>query len=159
MPNNRSEMIRANIIERWQTFVAPRPRSVVLLDVAGPLLLLPVAGIGLLILLLGIPLIESMVYMALKWGNFRRSFIDAFMANLLSTLVGFITLLVSPYIGLGSLFTVLSGFLAVACVLSILIEGASLLRLKRHAAGRTWLVAIAANLVSYAGLFLLSTAR
>ena len=100
-----------------------------------------------------------MVYMAFKWGNFRRSFIDAFMANLLSTLVGFITLLVSPYIGLGSLFTVLSGFLVVACVLSILIEGASLLRLKRHAASRTWLVAIAANLVSYAGLFLLSTAR
>ena len=49
MPNNRSEMIRARIIERWQTFVAPRSRSVVLLDVAGPLLLLPVAGIGLLI--------------------------------------------------------------------------------------------------------------
>lgn len=159
MSDNRSEMIRANIIERWQTCVAPRPRSVVLLDVAGPLLLLPVAGIGLFILLLGIPLVESMVYIALKWGNFRRSFIDAFMANLLSTLVGFITLLVSPYIGLGSLFTVLSGFLVVACVLSILIEGASLLRLKRHAASRTWLVAIVSNLVSYAGLFLLSTAR
>lgn len=155
----KPEQIRVGLIDRWQAHVAQRSRSVVLLDVGGPLLLLPIAGIGLLILLLGIPLIESIVYIALKWGNFRRSFIDAFMANLLSTLVGFIVLLVSPYIGLGNLFNVLSGFLAVACVLSILIEGASLLRLKRHAAGKTWLVAIVSNLVSYAGLFLLSQSR
>jgi hypothetical protein len=157
MSIKRHELIRASLIDRWQTYVAHRRRSVVLLDVIGPAVLAEVAGpsllvvvIGLFVLFLGIPLIEAVVYLALKWGDFKRSYKDAFLVNLITTIVGFILIAVQPSLSRGNALNTPSGFLMVAFVLSVLIEGAVLLRLKRHPARQTWLVAIASNVVSYA---------
>ena len=165
MSIKRHELIRAAFVNRWQAYVTHRRRSVVLLDVIGPAVLIDLAGpslpvvvIGLLVLFLGIPLIEAVVYMAFKWGNFKRSYKDAFLVNLITTLVGFGLLVVQPNLQRGNVLSQPSGFLGVAFVLSVLIEGAVLLRLKRHPARRTWLVAIVSNVVSYAGLFLLTIA-
>jgi hypothetical protein len=165
MSIKRHEVIQAGLIDRWQTYVAHRRRSVVLLDVIGPAVLVDVAGpslpvivIGLLVLFLGIPLIEAGVYMAFKWGNFKRSYKDAFLVNLITTLVGFGLLVVQPNLQRGNVLSQPAGFLVVAFGLSVLIEGAVLLRLKRHPARLTWLVAIVSNIVSYAGLFLLTIA-
>ena len=165
MSIKRHEVVRAGLIDRWQTYIAHRRRSVVLLDVIGPAVLVDLAGpslpvivIGLLVLFLGIPLIEAVVYMAFKWGNFKRSYKDAFLVNLITTLVGFGLLVVQPNLQRGNVLSQPQGFLVVAFGLSVLIEGAVLLRLKRHPARRTWLVAIASNVVSYAGLLLLTIA-
>jgi hypothetical protein len=165
MSIKRHELIRAGLINRWQTYVAHRRHSVVLLDVIGPAVLVDLAGpslpvivIGLLVLFLGIPLIEAAVYMAFKWGNFKRSYTDAFLVNLITTIVGFGLLVVQPNLQRGNVLSQPGGFLVVAFVLSVLIEGAVLLRLKRHPARRTWLVAIVSNVVSYAGLLLLTIA-
>jgi hypothetical protein len=125
-------------------------------DIAGPYAPWPVVLISLIVLFLGIPLIEALVYMALKWGNFKRSFKDAFLVNLITTLVGFGLLAVQPYLPNRNVLSRPDSFLVVAFILSILIEGAVLLRLRRHSTGHTGLVAIAANVVSYAGLYLLT---
>ena len=165
MSIKRHEVIRAAVVNRWQTYVAHRRRSVVLLDVIGPAVLVDVAGpslpviiIGLIVLFLGIPLIEAGVYMAFKWGNFKRSYTDAFLVNLITTIVGFGLLVVQPNLQRGNLLSQPQGFLVVAFGVSVLIEGAVLLRLKRHPARRTWLVTIVSNVVSYAGLLLLTIA-
>lgn len=161
MSIKRHEVIRAGLIDRWQTYVAHQRRSVVLLDVIGPAVLVDLAGpslpiviIGLIVLFLGIPLIEAVVYMAFKWGNFKRSYKDAFLVNLITTIVGFILIAVQPSLSRGNALNTPSGFLMVAFGLSVLIEGAVLLRLKRHPARQTWLVAIASNVVSYALLLI-----
>ena len=44
MSIKRHEVIRAGLIERWQTYVAHRRRSIVLLDVIGPAVLVDLAG-------------------------------------------------------------------------------------------------------------------
>jgi hypothetical protein len=157
MPIKRHGLIRAGLSDRWQTYVAHRRRTVVLLDVVGPAVLAEVAGpsllvvvIGLFVLFLGIPLIEAVVYLALKWGDFKRSYKDAFLVNLITTIVGFILIAVQPSLSRGNALNTPSGFLMVAFGLSVLIEGAVLLRLKRHPARQTWLVAVASNVVSYA---------
>ncbi len=161
MANNRGEVIRANLSERWHRYVAQRRRSVVLLDVIGPAALVEVAGpsvpvliIGAIVLLLGIPLIEAGVYLALKWGNFKRSYKDAFLVNFVTTLVGFLLAALLPNLIRDNPLSSPSAFLVAAFILSVLIEGAILVRLKRQAAGRTWLVAVASNVVSYALLLI-----
>ena len=161
MANNRGEVSRSNLSERWHRYVAQRRRSVVLLDVIGPAVLVEVAGpsapvliIGAIVLLLGIPLIEALVYLALKWGNFKRSYKDAFLVNLITTLVGVALGVVMPNLFRDNPLSSPSAFLAAAFVLSVLIEGAILVRLKRQPAGRTWLVAVASNVVSYALLLI-----
>ena len=161
MTNNRGEVIRSNLSERWHSYVAQRRRSVVLLDVIGPAVLVEVAGpsapvliIGAIVLLLGIPLIEALVYLALKWGNFKRSYKDAFLVNLITTLVGVALGVVMPNLFRDNPLSSPSAFLVAAFALSVLIEGAILVRLKRQPAGRTWLVAVASNVVSYALLLI-----
>ena len=70
---------------------------VLLLDVIGPAVLAEVAGrsllvvvIGLFVLFLGIPLIEVVVYLALKWGDFKRSYKpEVFLVLLALVGVGF----------------------------------------------------------------------
>lgn len=161
MANNRGEVIRTSLSEQWHRYVAQRRRSVVLLDVIGPAVVAEVAGpsvlalvISTIVLLLGIPLIEAGVYMALNWGNFKRSYKDAFLVNLITTLVGVVLGVVMPNLFRDNPLSSPSAFLVAAFVLSVLIEGAILVRLKRQAAGRTWLVAVASNVVSYALLLI-----
>lgn len=161
MSIKRHEVIRANLSTRWQTYVAQRRRSVVLFDVIGPAALAEVAGpsvlvlvIGLFVLFLGIPLIEAGVYLALKWGDFKRSYKDAFLVNFITTLVGFLLAALLPNLIRDNPLSSPSAFLVAAFALSVIVEGAVLLRLKRQSAGRTWLVAIVSNVVSYALLLI-----
>ena len=161
MANNRGEVIRTSLSEQWHSYVAQRRRSVVLLDVIGPAVLTEVAGpstivlvIGAFVLFLGLPLIEALVYLAFKWGNFKRSYTDAFVVNLITTLLGFALGVVAPNLVRDNPLGAPSVFLVAAFALSVLFEGAILVRLKRQPAGRTWLVAIASNVVRYALLLI-----
>ena len=54
MSIKRHEVIRASLIDRWQTYVAHQRRSVVLLDVIGPVVLAEVAGPSLLVVVMGL---------------------------------------------------------------------------------------------------------
>jgi len=141
--------------------------SPIVLDVIGPAAVpeivganipLPALLISAIVLFLGIPLIEAVVYMVFKWGNFKRSFRDAFLVNLVTTVIGYLLVAIQPSLQSGNVLSQPSSFLVVAFVLSVVIEGALLVRLKRQTVGRTWLLALVSNLASYAGLFLLTIA-
>lgn len=136
-----------------------------LLDVAGPGLVAVIGLGGFLVVSPLIVLVEAVVLRLLKWGNFWRALLDAFLMNLASTLVGACafaagTLSLDPT-------TVWLGLLT-GLVLSIIIEGGVLLLLKRYpdrptplapplraAQRQVWLAALVTNLVSYAGLAVL----
>lgn len=114
-------------------------------DVAAPWALIAAAVFSLgalIILILIISVLESIVMLLLKWDKFGRSLWASLLMNVTSTIFG------GALIALG----LLGGsyiWLAVAFVLSILIEGGVLMLMKRGAARQNWIVSLIANLVSY----------
>ena len=94
-----------------------------------------------------IVVVETIILRLLGWGTFRRSFVDALMMNLVTTLIGAVGLFVMP---------ILVVLLPAALVLSILIEGLILMRRrKEHSSRKIWLTSIVANIASYALVFFL----
>jgi hypothetical protein len=118
--------------------------------IAGPVVVLfgLVAG-GLLVLL--IALVEAVVLWLLKWGGFWQALRDAFLMNVVSALAG---LVLNFFAGDWDAISPLVPLL-VAWLLSVLVEGAVLLLLRRHPPRLTWLAAVAANVASYAIIGLL----
>jgi hypothetical protein len=98
-------------------------------------------------------LIEMLVLRGLKWGSLRASFVDSFVVNLISAMVGvfFAVLafsLTSLTLGFAPLLLILGAF-------TVLIEGAVLTLMKRHPLRQTWIAAVVINVVSYAFLYVL----
>jgi hypothetical protein len=118
--------------------------------IAGPVVvLLGLAAFGLLVLL--IALVEAVVLWLLKWGGLWQALRDAFLMNVVSALVGFVlNLFAGDWDAISPLVPLL-----VAWLLSVLVEGAVLMLLRRHPPRLTWLAAVAANVASYAIIGLL----
>jgi hypothetical protein len=114
-------------------------------DVAGPGVLIAAAvfSLGALIVLtLIITVAESVVMLLLKWGTYRRILLASLLMNVTSTIFGGVLIAVG-------LFARSYISLAIAFVLSVLIEGGVLMLMKRGAARQNWIVSLSANLVSY----------
>ena len=115
-------------------------------DVGAPWVLIAavaIFGVGAAIVLtLIISVVESIVMLLLKWDKFGRSLWASLLMNVTSTIFG------GVLIALG-LFGGSYIWLAVAFVLSVLIEGGVLMLMKRSAARQNWIVSLIANLVSY----------
>lgn len=114
-------------------------------DVAGPGVLLAAAVFSfgaLIVLTLIISIIEAVVMLLLKWGKFGRSLWASLLMNVTSTIFG------GVLIALG-LFGGSYIWLAVAFVLSVLIEGGVLMLMKRDAARQNWIASLIANVASY----------
>ena len=115
----------------------------ILLDVAGPGLLLVAAGgiLGLCLATVIIITIEGIILWRLRWGSFKRALLAATLMNIASTILGF---------GLVSL-TIQWGFLGLSInlALSILLEGMVLMLLKNKAIRENWIAALVANCTSY----------
>lgn len=100
------------------------------------------SGVNLIVVLAIIIVIEAAVLRLMKWRGVGLCLLDSTLMNLASAVVGL--LIAGARLGwLG---------LLVAFALSVVIEGAVLLLLKRHPARRTWLASLAANAASYAVL-------
>jgi hypothetical protein len=112
-------------------------------DIAGPGTLLLAGGLFFAVFSIGTLVIESLALWLLKWGSFGRSLLASFLMNLASTIVGFILLAFSFYVG--NFYTL---FL-VEFLLSVLIEGGVLMLLKRDAARQNWSASFVANVASY----------
>jgi len=114
-------------------------------DVPGPGVLIAAAvfSLGALtVLTLIISVVESIVMLLLKWDKFGRSLWASLLMNVTSTIFG------GVLIALG-VFSDSYIWLAVAFVLSVLIEGGVLMLMKRGAARQNWIASLVANLVSY----------
>ena len=115
------------------------------LDVAGPGVLLAIAAFSigaLIVLTLIITVAEAIVMLLLKWDKFGRSLWASLLMNVTSTIFG------GVLIALG----VLGGsyiWLAVAFVLSVLIEAGVLMLMKRGEVRKNLLTSLIANLASY----------
>jgi hypothetical protein len=121
------------------------------------------------VLLALVVLVEGIVAWRMKWADFRLSLRDVFIANLVSTLVGValetlfsVSVYQCPYLPVDQgrhvariCSWVISPLILypLLCLISVAIEGAILLRFKRAAPRRTWIVAVVANVVSYLILF------
>jgi hypothetical protein len=114
-------------------------------DVAGPGVLLAIAAFSvgaLIVLTFVISVVEAIVMLFLKWDKFGRSLWASLLMNVTSTIFG------GVLVALG----LLSGsyiWLAVAFVLSVLIEGGVLMLMKRGAARQNWIASLIANVASY----------
>jgi hypothetical protein len=118
-------------------------------DVAGPGVLLAVAALSvgaLIVLTLIISVVEATVMFFLKWDKFGRSLWASLLMNVTSTIFGGVLIALGL---LGGSYI----WLAVAFVLSVLIEGGILMLMKRGAARQNWIASLISNLVSY--LFIL----
>jgi hypothetical protein len=109
--------------------------------------------------------LESLVLWRLKWGNFRRSFVDTLIANAVSTILGLGIYLVVFNVGYDCRSVPYSDGVHVvtSCgwsispiivfvllwIASVIIEGGVLLLMRRHPPRQTWKVSIVANIVSY----------
>ena len=128
----------------------------IVLDAGGPLLLVAAFGAVGLVLLPAIFIVEAIVMALMKWGTFWRSLLDAIIMNLASTLLGLIgvcgLLYNTPNLNLVSGIL----FVLVTWAVSVVVEGAVLTLLKRHARRQTWLTALAANTASYALLLVVA---
>ena len=115
-------------------------------DVGVPWVLIAAAAVfsvgALIVLTLIISVVESIVMLLLKWDKFGRSVWASLLMNVTSTIFG------GVLIALG-LFSDSYIWLAVAFVLSVLIEGGVLMLMKRGAARQNWIASLVANLVSY----------
>ena len=114
-------------------------------DVAGPGILVAAAvfGFGALVALtLFISFAESIVMVLLKWDKYGRSLLASLLMNVTSTIFGGIL------VAIGALYSSFI-WLAVAFVLSVLIEGGILLLMKRGAARQNWIASLLSNIVSY----------
>jgi hypothetical protein len=101
---------------------------------------------ALVVLLLIIIVIESAALQFIGWGNLRRSLRGALFMNLASALFTFIFLALVPRLGWPGL---LGG-----AIISVLIEGLILRRMKPDGGSSNWTAAIIANLTSYIILIL-----
>lgn len=113
-------------------------------DAAGPLVAVGLGCILLIILTLIISTLESIVMFLLKWGRFGRSLWAALLMNITSTIFGLVALAFSDVLIGDS-----NNLLAIAFVLSVLIEGGVLMLMKRGAARQNWIMSLIANLASY----------
>jgi hypothetical protein len=126
-----------------------------LMDVAVAPVFFGVLGFMVVLAFFVIALLEAAVLTAARWAGFGRSLVDALLVNLVSTLLGVVFYLMP----VGSSWPDLTVF-GLYFGLSVLVEGGVLLvRRREHGAGRTWLLAALANVVSYGliGLYLLVT--
>jgi hypothetical protein len=101
-----------------------------------------VTGINALFFFLPILAVETLILWLLRWGTLGRAALAAFVMNTITTLLGAVLTLNYP-----------DGFL-LALILSVVIEAFVLMLLSRHSKVRSWLSAIAANVVSYTLLFI-----
>jgi hypothetical protein len=113
-------------------------------DVAGPGLVVGLLAFGaafVFLLFLLIVLVETVALQLLRWGDFRSSLKASILMNLASTLLGLVLLWLVPALGfLG---------IAIAWVLSVLIEWLVLNRLHHGENRRSLVIATVANLASY----------
>ena len=118
-------------------------------DVIAPNMVLVSLGMGLValcLLTLLIALVEGVVLTLFKWNIFTRALIAAAIANIASSLVGGLMLI---FLQDQALIWVILAFF-----LSVVIEGAILMRIHPASGRRTWLYVLAANLASYLLLIL-----
>lgn len=118
-------------------------------DVIAPTMVLVSLGMGLValfLLTLLIALVEGVVLTLFKWNIFYRSLIAAAIANFASSLVGCLLLIFLQELALT--------WVILAFLLSIVIEGAILIRIQPASGRRTWLYVLSANLASYLLLIL-----
>jgi hypothetical protein len=103
-------------------------------------------GIGLIIFILIITLIEAGVMGLLKWDKFKRSVTVSWWMNAASTIFGMGSVLMSV-MGLDkfSIWWVI----AIAFLVSVLIEGGILMLVKRNTPRLNWTVSLIANVTSY----------
>jgi hypothetical protein len=106
---------------------------------------------------------ETIVLHQLGWGSFLYSLLTSFLMNLASTIAGYYA---TFHTLLNRYFNMLSiGYYLIMFFLSILIEGAIMLRMRKPHNGLkdVWLIAADANIVSYVllgiGFYLLFFAR
>ena len=117
-------------------------------DVAGALIAM---GVGLIIPTLIISVIEAVVMLLLKWDKFGQSLRVSLLMNVASTIFGIGGVLVSSLIGPIDMYNENHIWIAVAVafLLSILIEVGILISAKRGSARLNWLVSLTANTASY----------
>ena len=118
-------------------------------DVIAPNMILVSLGMGLValgLLTLLIALVEGVALTLLKWNIFYRSLIAAGIANIASSLVGGLLLI---FLQEQALTWVILVFF-----LSVIIEGAILMRIQPNSGRRIWLFSLAINLASYLLLIL-----
>jgi hypothetical protein len=143
----------------------------VYLDVGGVLVFV---GITLIIQTLIISFVEAIVMLLLKWGKFGRILWVSLCMNLISTIFGGVlfmnwlfvttesqlkrlTKFMNPFLMLSGLFRAPKNpsaieeciSLAIAFVLSVLIEGGILILFRRGAARQNWFASLIANIASY----------
>jgi hypothetical protein len=113
-------------------------------DVAGPGLIVALGlGVGAAVLLaVVVVVVEAVVLRVMKWGAFWRSLLGSLLMNIASGVVGLF------FIGLGGLIGPI-GWVIVTFLASIAIEGGVLALMKREQAGRGFLAALVANVVTY----------
>jgi hypothetical protein len=123
--------------------------STPVLDVIAPGMILISLGLGLIalsLLTLLIALVEAVALTLLKWNSFPRSLLAALIANVTSSLVGGLLLIFLQDIPVI--------WMIIAFILSVVIEGAILIKIQPAVGRRTWLLALVANLASYLLLIL-----
>lgn len=118
----------------------------IILDAAGPAILIVFGVIfgGLLSAL--ILLVETLLLWRLRWASLGRSFLGALLANVASGILGFLWF---------SIYLVRAEppgliFYAGSFVLSILVEAGVLMLLKRAARQENWRASLIVNTASYA---------
>ena len=114
-------------------------------DVVGPGVLLAIAAFSvgaLIVLTLIISVVEAIVMLLLKWDKFGRSLWASLLMNVTSTIFGGVLIALGL---LGGSYI----WLAVAFLLSVLIEGGVLMLMKSGAARQNWIVSLTANVASY----------
>jgi hypothetical protein len=114
----------------------------VLADVGGPILF---AGFGV-VAYLALSLLESIVLRLLKWGTAWRSLLGSLAMNLPSTLLGFWLIWLAGFSRLDRWGIWL---IPPTWALSVAIEGAVLVLMKRDGGRQNWIAALAANTASY----------
>ncbi|MFN2483644.1 MAG: hypothetical protein ABR509_01735 [Candidatus Limnocylindria bacterium] len=126
----------------------------ILLDAAGPILVLAFGIVALVPAFLIIVVVETGVLLAMRWAGFSSTLLDVLLMNLVSTLIGLIVLVWLTFLaangdtGAG----VLIAIVAATFVASVISEAGILLLRRRRTARETWPPAIAANVSSYLAL-------
>jgi hypothetical protein len=94
-----------------------------------------------------ISLIEAVIMLLLRWDNFGYNLRISLLMNVTSTIFGIGSVLV----GAMKFYNDLSiwSAVAIAFLLSVLIEGGILMLMKRDTARLNWIVSLTANVVSY----------
>ena len=106
------------------------------------------------IALAGIVLIEGTILRLLRWGRWNTAFLDAFIVNLITSLLG--TGLVILTLSGNLLFVPALFFTAGVFLLTVIVEALALKVLRRsHPIARTFLSSLLANFFSYLFLFVM----